>query len=213
MNYFAHGREFVDNPYFLAGTAIPDWLNVADRRVRVRSRSARPYVDDDPRLAAIARGVMRHHADDAWFHETQAFVELSLEFTVQIRDLLAPDPGFRPSFLGHILVELLLDASLIVEEPSRLEAYYRAVEEVDAQLVQAAVARMAPRPADRLGRFVALFSEHRFLWDYLDDGKLCFRLNQVLARVKLPPLPDDFCRLLPDARRQVESRREELLTH
>ena len=33
MNYFAHGVRFLEDPYFLAGTAVPDWLSVVDRRV------------------------------------------------------------------------------------------------------------------------------------------------------------------------------------
>ena len=32
MNYFAHALPFLDRPYFVAGTAVPDWLTVADRR-------------------------------------------------------------------------------------------------------------------------------------------------------------------------------------
>ena len=28
MNYFAHAIRFLDDPYFLSGTALPDWLSV-----------------------------------------------------------------------------------------------------------------------------------------------------------------------------------------
>jgi hypothetical protein len=53
MNFFAHGWQFTDDPYFLAGTAAPDWLCVADRGVRVRSKNAAAWTSDhDPRLAA-----------------------------------------------------------------------------------------------------------------------------------------------------------------
>ena len=50
------------------------------------------------------------------------------------------------------------------------------------------------------------------MWDYLDDAKLWFRLNQVMHRVGLPALPERFCRLLPKARQQVAARSVELLT-
>ena len=212
MNYFSHGRAFVDDPYFLAGTAVPDWLNVIARRVKARSKHAQEFVEDaDPRLAALARGVVRHHADDAWFHETAAFAELSWQLTALVRDALPPDDGLRPSFLGHILVELLLDAALIAEEPKRLEAYYAALEAVDPAYVQEAVGRIATGVPERLAEFVPLFIRERFLWDYADDGKLWFRLNQVMRRVTLPPLPEAFCELLPEARRLVERRKAELL--
>src|SRR5690606_20414525 len=103
MNYFAHGWRYTNEPYFLAGTATPDWLSVVDRKMRARAKRAALFVDNaNPQLAQLARGIVQHHADDDWFHQTPAFTEMSLQFTVAIRDLLSPDDGFRPSFLGHI---------------------------------------------------------------------------------------------------------------
>lgn len=212
MNYFAHGREFVHQPYVLAGTAVPDWLSVVDRRVRIRSKAAMPFVDDpDRRLAAVAKGVVRHHEDDAWFHRTRAFAELSWEFTVTIRDALSPDPGLRPSFLGHILVELLLDATLVAEQPATLDAYYDAIDGLDAEVIATAINRMAPRPVERLAWFLSRFSKERFLYDYLDDVRLLLRLNQVMRRARLMILPNEFQSILPDARQAVARRRDELL--
>jgi hypothetical protein len=212
MNYFAHGRRFVADPYFLAGTAVPDWLGVVDRRVRVRSRQARLHVDAaDPRAAAIARGILQHLHDDDWFHQTRAFAELSLELCRMFRRALPADEGFRPHFLGHILVEILLDGALIADDPASLDAYYSAMGSVDGQCVQDAVNRMAARPTQNLGTFIPLFSRERFLSDYADDGKLLFRLNQVMRRVRLPLLPAEISDLLADCRPIVSSRRDELL--
>lgn len=213
MNYFAHGLHFIDQPYFLAGTAVPDWMNIVDRRVRVRRKYAQPYVDDaDPRVAALARGVIQHHADDAWFHETPAFTELSWHLTRRIRDALPGDDGFRPSFLGHILVELLLDAELVRRDPDRLEAYYAAFDEIDPDLIESAINRMAARQTDRLAELIPLFSRERFLFDYADDDKLWFRLNQVMRRVALPALPESFTQTLAEARPLIAERAGELLS-
>lgn len=213
MNYFAHGRRFAGQPYFLAGTAVPDWLNVVARQVKARSKLAQPFLTDaDGRVSALAGGIVQHHADDGWFHETRAFAELSWHFTVLVRDRLPADEGLRPSFLGHILVEILLDACLIARAPAELEAYYTALAEIDARWLEAAVARMATGHPDSLGDFIPLFIRERFLWDYLDDGKLCYRLNQVMRRVGLAALPPSFSELLPDMRMLVDQRRDELLT-
>ncbi len=212
MNYFAHGRHFIDDPYFLAGTAVPDWLNVVDRRVRVRSKQAQLHVlADDPRVARVASGIVQHCRDDDWFHQTRAFAELSLELCHLLRGRLPADDGFRPHFVGHILVEILLDAVLIAEDPQRLDAYYAAVESVEGQRVEQAVNGMASRPTHDLGAFIALFSRERFLWDYADDGKLLFRLNQVMARVRLPLLPPSLEEFLALARQKVAARAGELL--
>lgn len=213
MNYFAHGLPLIDSPYALAGVSLPDWLSVVDRKVRVRRRNAVPLVgDSDPRVHELARGIVRHHDDDHWFHATAAFAELQWKFTVLVRDTLGDERGLRPSFLGHILVELLLDASLIADDRQMLAAYYEALGSISSSQVQQQAERIAGRPAPRLAEFVDIFLRVQFLYDYLDDGKLLFRLNQVMSRVRLPPLPPRFVDILPSARAEVDRRREELLT-
>lgn len=212
MNYFAHGRQFVDRPYFLAGTAVPDLLNVVNRRVRARRKLAEPFAGDaNPHVAALARGIVRHHQDDDWFHRTKAFTELSLQFTVRIRDWQSEDVSMRPWFLGHILIELLLDAWLIEREPQRLDAYYAAFAKVDARLVAATITRMTGQPVELMAVFIPRFLHERFLYEYLDNAKLLYRLNQVMRRVGLPVLPDDFVTLLPTARAEIAASAPDLL--
>jgi hypothetical protein len=213
MNYFAHALPFLDDdPYFVAGTGVPDWLTVADRRVRVRLKQARPFTHDpDRRVAAVAGGLVQHVRDDYRFHKTRAFFELSVGLARLARGVLGREDSFRSGFLGHLLVELLLDASLVAEQPARLESYYRVLDAVDPAAVQGAVNRMAPRPTERLAVMISEFRRLRILWDYLEDGKLMRRLSQVMRRVKLPELPEGFREMLPEARRQVGARRSELL--
>lgn len=212
MNYFAHGYRFLDDPYFLVGTAIPDLLSVVDRKIRVRPRDCAPHVDgDDGVLPRVARGVAQHHADDAEFHASLAFAELSMQFSRRIKSVAPSDDGMRPHFLGHILVELLLDSSLIEDRPDRIEEYYRMFGEVEGWVVEEAVNRMQPRRTERLAVWITLFTRERFLCDYPDDRRLLRRLNQVMKRVKLDPLPESFCEMLPEARRDVRARRTELL--
>ncbi|MGA2068192.1 MAG: hypothetical protein ABSG86_24685 [Thermoguttaceae bacterium] len=252
MNYLAHALPFLDRPYFVAGTAVPDWLAVADRPVRVRAKHAAPLEHaDDPRLAAVAGGVLQHLRDDRRFHETRAFAETALELAAVVRRALGEEdrcqvpgvrcqaavgralgeedrcqvPGVRCQsaagaatagtipffFLGHLLVEVLLDAELAAEDTARLAAYERALAAVEPGVVQDAVNRMAVRPTVRLAPMIGLFCRERILRDYLEDAKLWVRLNQVLRRVGLDRLPDDAAAVLPIARQVVRSRRRELL--
>ena len=213
MNYFAHGRNYVSDPYFLTGTAVPDWLNVVDRKIRARARNAESLVNDpDPHCSTIARGIIQHHHDDHWFHRTEAFASLSLQLTCEIRDFLGPDEGLRCHFLGHILVEILLDSVLIENHPTLLEDYYEALRKVDGDLVAKTVTRISGRCSDGLALLLPRFIEERFLWDYPLDDKLLIRLNQVMRRVKLTELPENFTDLLPDARRLIRQRANELLS-
>ncbi|MEI8376751.1 MAG: hypothetical protein WCJ35_28385 [Planctomycetota bacterium] len=212
MNYFSHALPFLADPYFVAGTAVPDWLAVVDRGVRVRAKNVEPLAaHPHSETAAVARGLLQHFRDDSLFHKTRAFAETTLELSAAIRSLLPADSGFRPSFLGHVLVEVLLDWTLAEDNPGGLETYYHALESVDPGVVQETVNRIAARNTDRLAPMIFLFCRERILWDYGRDDKLLLRMNQVMRRVGFIPLPEGVQELFPAARQLVRRRQHELL--
>ena len=191
MNYLAHGYPHVDRPWFLAGTAVPDWLSVVDRRLRIRSKHAGPHADGSGSpTSELAAGILQHLADDDWFHRTPAFARVSDLLTLRFRAALPQDEGFRPALLGHIVTEIVLDGVLVERMPGVLDRYYAALARVDPREVEAAVARVAGRPAPGVAWFVQVFLRERFLADYGDARRLWRRLNQVMQRVKLEPLPE-----------------------
>ena len=212
MNFLAHSLFCSNDPYEIAGAAVPDWLPLTRPRVRCRSKAAAPFVEhENPATAALARGVMRHHADDDWFHNSRAFAELELQFARAIRQLTRDEDGMRPKFLGHILVELLLDATLAERDADLLPRYYADIQRIAPQHVAAAVSEFADADASQLETIIPKFIELRFLFDYADDEGLRFRLNQVMRRVRLPELREDFVDILPAARGAVAERADELL--
>ena len=213
MNYLAHSLACIDDPYQVAGVAVPDWLGLTRPRLRCRSRQAAPFAEaSDAVAASVARGVMQHHADDDWFHNTPAFCELSLDFARRVRHATGDVDGMRPSFLGHILVELLLDATLIAERREHVDDYYAALGMIDADRVAAIVGEMVGGDASQLASIVRKFTAMRFLYDYVEDEPLTYRLNQVMRRVQLPELPPRFSSVLPAARGLVAEHRAALLT-
>jgi len=214
MNYYSHGHWLIHEPYRLAGVSLPDWLNVVDRKVRVRRRHVEPYLTDhEPRLAALAAGILQHHADDEWFHATQAFMVTCADLTQMLRKHIPAADSMRIAFLGHVLVEILLDATLIQQYPARLDDYYRAMSLVDPNYVESSVVRMTGKPLRGLAGFIRRFCDVQFLRDYLDDLRLVFRLNQVMQRVGLAVVPDPVLMLLPRARQLVAERIADLLGH
>ena len=221
MNYFAHAYTFLADPqkesggdlYLAVATGIPDMLTVVDRSVRLRRRHVDPYCDDpDPIVASTARGVAQHLEDDARFHSTEVFARLSLDFTIAIRDRFEEKSSLRPRFLGHLLLEVLLDATLIARMPERLDRYYAALQSVDARKIERAVNRMATRRTDRLATMIETIPRVRFLSDYAEDDRLWMRMNQVMHRAGLEPLPHaPFCSLLPEFRQKVDQAADLLL--
>jgi hypothetical protein len=211
VNYLSHGFRFTDSPYFVAGTALPDWMSVLDRRNRAKSSIAAEHIShEDEQLAAMARGVMQHHEDDRWFHQTEAFARLSTKFAVELREYVLV--SHQAGFLGHIAVELLLDSVLIEEVPGRLDAYYNALSQLDPVTVESLAQRLLPRPVERLRLLLPRFIAERFLADYADDAALWKRLNHVMRRVGLAPLPESVIDWLGTARTRVHAAADELLT-
>lgn len=95
MNFLAHAIPYLDQPLLAISTGIPDWLSVADRKIRARGKLAEPFLtSDDPELRLVAGGIVRHIEDDRWFHGTQAFAETNMQLAVELRDLLPGDAGY-----------------------------------------------------------------------------------------------------------------------
>ena len=202
MNYLAHAYRFLDDPEFVAGTAVPDWLAASDRPARIK----RERLDD----SRLADGIRRHLHDDGWFHETPAFWQVSGELTERIR-ALDPDPRQRAWFWGHVVTEMLLDSFLAAEDQTRLDRYYDALGGIDSARVQSDVSAWTSQPPARLAGFIDMFRETQFLRSYDTDDSLMVRIGQIARRVRLPELPQGMLGDLREYRRIVSSRAGDLL--
>lgn len=213
MNSFAHVLPFLDRGnYFVVGCTVPDWLGAADRRCRVRKRRASEFTsDNDPLVAALASGIIQHMDDDHWFHSGQRFVQLNAVFALELRKILVGDPGFRPGFLGHILIELLLDAYLREQQPHQLARFYQMVAACDPAAIERAVNAMANRSTERLKPYWSIFLREKYLFDYNCDERLVRRVNSVLRRVQLPSVGNELVDWLPSARERVYASAVDLL--
>jgi hypothetical protein len=213
MNFLSHALPYRNRPVVAVATGTPDWLSLIDRKIRARRRGLLPHLDSpNPMVREVATGILAHIDDDQWFHTTESFVELNLFLAMQLREILPGDEGFRPMFVGHILIEVMLDGFWIAEDRSHAELYYESIEALDAVEFERAVNVITGKPTDQLVGVMARYVEAKFLYDYLDPTKLLFRLNQVMSRVGLALLPDSMVPWIEKAEAQVRSRRERLLT-
>ncbi|QDV87793.1 hypothetical protein [Stieleria sp.] len=213
MNFLSHAIPYLDHPLVAVSTGVPDFLSVVDRKIRARERMAMAALgSDDDAVRDVATGILHHIRDDRWFHNTTVFVESNLQLAVGLRDLLPGDRGFRPMFVGHILIEILLDAFWIRDRPELIERYYQLVDDTSPELIQRCVNQITGKPTDRLGGAIRRYAEARFLYDYVDHRRLLMRLNQVMRRVGLAELPDSVLPWLQEASELVEFRRVRFLT-
>ena len=177
---------------------MPDMLSAVDRKSRMRQKRVAPFADDaDPFTRDLVVGILAHLSDDDWFHSGEPFLMASGRMTRKLRTLFPDDQSHRVGFLGHILVEILLDRWLIERDPTLLDRLHAAMETIDPAQLAAAVDRMATRPTERLASMYPRMVSERFLSDYPDDDRLLYRLNGVMKRVGLPLLPESFAEELP----------------
>ncbi len=214
MNCLSHAWRFLDDGYFAAGTCVPDWLGMIDRKVRVRRKNARAFLEQGEigeTQRAIAAGILQHLDDDDWFHGSRAFSETSLQLSQMTGAFPGCEPGHRAGFVGHILVELLLDACIEEDRPGTIQRYYHVIGMVSAFQLQTTVNQLAAHSTWQMESFLRRYMQESFLFDYLDDGRLLYRLNRVLSRVRLEPLGEDFVQVIDAAREIVRGRWRELL--
>lgn len=223
MNYLAHAYRFLDNPYVVAGVALPDWLSVVGRQYRARSNAAKNALahlhqadnreNDFDRLLVgdFLNGVIQHHVDDDAFHQNETFILTSAKLSVALRAIHGPDSSIRSGFLGHIVIELLLDDTLCQSDQNLLPEYYRVVDSLDRKLVCKAATLAVGRDVVGLDTWIDRFVQERFLADYSDDRRLLRRLNQIMKRVRLEQLGDETLAWLAFCREEVNRLSGELL--
>lgn len=212
MNYFTHAVRYLDRPLFAAGVCVPDWLSVVDRKARVRGKRIEQELsalNDSDR--EIALGIKQHLDDDRWFHGTPAFYRVTGELARIFKVNLPVEDEWRCGFLGHIIMELLLDSALIEYQPEKLQRFYRVLEEVNHLQVQEVTSALATKRVTELARLIGAFTRERFFDDYLQDDRLLFRLNQVMRRIQLDPLPEQLTDGLAEGRIIVRQAVHDLL--
>ena len=134
-----------------------------------------------------------------------------MKFALEVRERLGGEAGFRPGLFGHIVIELMLDGYLHKTFPGRLERFYDQVESVDSTQVQTVVNQFMAKKTDGLVRFIDKFKQARYIFDYVNDDRLLYRINRVFERVKLEPLGDELNDWLPSARKLVYESAADLL--
>ncbi len=213
MNCFTHALPYLDNPNFIIGTCLPDWMNVIDRKTRFRTHRVTSWLETNPSNDELQlfSGIRQHLHDDVWFHATPTFATLNSQFSREIKQFAPELNGMQTFFIGHILIEMLLDDELSRRFPGQLEFYYSQIQQVDGFWLQSAIERYANKSLATIPNFLNRFISVRFLFDYEFDSRLLFRLNQVMQRVQLQVIPDSVIPWFADARRVITNLTPQLL--
>lgn len=212
MNCLSHAYRYLDDPYFVAGVCLPDWLGMIDRKVRVRRKDLTNIrMESDPYLQSVVLGILQHLEDDDRFHNSPAFIRVCGEVARQLAPISENRSNHFGGFASHILVELLLDASIEAHQPGTVHRYYQAVAQVCERTLDRCVNCISNKAIDKVPEFLQRYKNECFLFDYLEDTRLLMRLNGVLSRVGFEPILPSAIPQIADSRSIVFANRESLL--
>ena len=159
----------------------------------------------------MAAGVVQHHEDDYWFHGSAIFTRVTLELAVEYREQFGNSQAMRANLIGHIVIEMFLDAFLESKFPGSMEKMYDWVADLDAEKVQDCINHFASQPTTKLAGEIERFQSERYLFDYQKDEGVRYRMNNVLGRLNLDLMPEESIAWLGKKRQQVFKHAEALL--
>ena len=117
----------------------------------------------------------------------------------------------RPSLIAHVLIEMFLDWHLETRYPGTMEEFYNVVQQIVPEQVQNAVNLFATRKTEKLVPAIGFFLKERYVFDYETDAGARYRMNRVLERLKLAPIPEEADSWMSKFRQKVVTNANELL--
>lgn len=135
-----------------------------------------------PKSGSMLRGWELHLETDRRFHSSRFFRQHSSTLRKEIAAIITRGP-FRPFFLAHIALELLLDNLLLNDTKVNADLLYRRLSECDPGEI---VRFLEITRADNAASFINWydhFLQTPYLYDYADIEKLSYILDRIGQRV------------------------------
>jgi len=190
MNLVAHfylDRDLV-NSYFTVGAATPDLLSIYNSSLRIKARHLRLLSEED--LGKITPpfldGLNRHFFADGIFHTSPTFHASTKRISTMLEEYFPDLEVKRKFFVGHILLELLLDKVLINLNPGILESYYGHFEALQPfRDIQRSIEIAVGHPVPNYETYLTKFLRKKWLYAYADAEHIAWILKRILRRVRI----------------------------
>jgi len=181
MNFLSHfylDRQSSDS-LFVSGTCTPDLMSIFSRAVRVKHQSLIIPIGTE----TFYQGVLRHYAADKAFHTCDFFLEESHAITLFLREHFTSNQVHRTFFIGHVLVELMIDKVLIAQDETLVSDFYAHLETVTAHKLAESTQYFVDKPLLGYEAFLQRFIQNRYLFHYSKYEYIIFVLKQIVQRV------------------------------
>jgi hypothetical protein len=192
LSHFYHDYPIGD-PNFAAGVILPDILSNYSSRTGmvVKLHPNKLVYTDIPDLKAISEGVKRHYFVDAYFHESDFFHQNTAAITQRIKNDDFSCFDKRLYAISHVLLEVVLDRTLLNSKPEVCDSMYSIIEQVDIQAIsRLMLLNSSAGEPDGIAHHFKVFRDRKFLYDYAIDERLTGIINGINIRLGNPPMTE-----------------------
>jgi hypothetical protein len=185
MNYLTHFLidHKKDNPNYNFGLALPDLVNISRRGWRAESQSF-PVLNKN--VNEIWNGYQQHFAADAQFHNSELFEKHSKRLRKEFEDQGLNQPGIRLFFVGHVLLEMLLDRHIVKTRRGIADMFYDQLNLVIYSDIESFFMAAGDTIPEKFLEFFERFKDSKYLYSYAENEGMFYALNRLLRRTGQP---------------------------
>lgn len=180
MNFIAHyyPGSHIPSPEFHLGLVLPDMVRISNKTLRLKPIAEPLTLLESP----MQVGMNLHFDSDHFFHNTEFFKQGSTRLTELARSFPFQQIT-RSSFIGHILLELLLDRWLLIHQPAQGHSFYKSLSEVNPIVLSDLFNSQEKQPhLSDFKSFLGKFIGYRYLLLYPKDDELAYALTRIYFR-------------------------------
>lgn len=195
MNFLSHYyfvRHTAD-PYLALGSVLPDMVRNHRKDWNLHPSRVRERYEGESALFSIFRGWELHMEADRQFHSSEFFRKHSSGLRKEIASFITELP-FRPFFLAHVALELLLDSLLIIHKKVDADNFYLQLSGCSPPEVTRFIALCQIPGADSFLPWFDEFRNSRYLFTYSRPERLAYALDRIGQRVWQAPFPGGYRR-------------------
>lgn len=181
MNFISHfylEHAYKDNPYIIAGLAIPDLWHT-----QLNLYAPKHDANETLELHQFKVGLQKHFMADKVFHNSDYFISMSEWANQEIRKANTSTQLKRKFFLVHISIEILLDRVLINLFPDLVEEFYDCFANVNPEQIQTYMEQIYYYNFDGLSDRIKQFTTQKRIYEYSDDNKFMDLLDWMMQKI------------------------------
>lgn len=178
-HYHIHGTE-VDE--FNFGLLFPDFLGILNRSYKL-SQFLHDYAGG---IEPFVKGIDYHVRADAYWHGCAYFKDKCQLLKEVFQEYGFGEKPYRPFFMTHVALELLIDRQIVRDQTSLCEKMYASLAQLKQEFLQNLFQEKTE--TERMLSFLKNFVDNRYVFSYANNEMFVYALNRLFSRVRHPQL-------------------------